>query len=313
MVNPVVLYVNHRQQACGVQQFGQKLLPPMRASTRYDVFYIDIDRREEFDHWTSVLNPQIVVYNFYSSATMPWLTAGVVRQNRNRFKQASIFHELPLESMGFDLLIHQDPTNEDTERYANITRPIPEYRPPAYQEGDMPIFSSFGFGLGGKGFSRFVQYICDHYDEARIRINIPYAAFGDSAGVGARNWAADCQRNVSKPGIQLEITHDLLPENDLIDWLGQSTANCFFYDINHGRGLTGTLDYALAAMRPFAITQSWQFKHIWTIDDYCCIEQNSLSDIIQNGYISGDYFRNLWTPQELTASFERAFDRLLGV
>lgn len=310
--NPRVLLVNHREKNCGVQQFGSRLFSYPLNSEKYNCFYIDIDNSQEFEHWANYTQPQIVVYNFYTGATMPWLSPEFVRSHRSRFKQASIFHEVPLDSMGFDMLLHQDPTNTDN-KYVNLTRPIPLYTPPIREVSSVPIISSFGFGLGGKGFSRLCEAVNVQFDEAIIRLNIPFAAFGDADGTGAKNWALDCRKRVSKPGISLHITHDLMAESVLLDWLNESTINCFFYDENYGRGISGTLDYSLAARKPIGITRSYQFQHIWQIDTSFLIENKTLPEIISMGTSHLNKFHDMWSSNNLIACFDRAFDQLLGV
>lgn len=304
----VILYVNSREPSCGVHQWGKRTMYVGMKSANYESYYIDIDRREELHHWINELNPAAVVYNYYPG-TMPWLDASLVNSYRHRCKQLSIFHEVPIDSLGFDLMLHQDPTNTDG-KYANLTRQIPNYQLAPYMPGDT-IISSFGFGLGGKGFTRLVETADRQCPGCTIRINIPFAAFGDSTGTGARQWADACRRLLpSTTQTKLQITHELWPEEQLVRWLSESTINCFFYDENYGRGLSGTLDYALAARRPIAITKSWQFKHVWLADDSFLIENSALPDIIAMGSRHLEKFHVMWSDDKLIQSFEEAFRRV---
>lgn len=300
-----VLFVNSREKNCGVHQYFARLTRPLIDETKRQ-FYIDIDTKHEFDYWCSELHPTIVIYNHYAGAALPWLSREVVDSNRNKFKQAGIYHELPLDHLGFDIILHQDPTATDTFQHIPLTRPIPVYKN-NYEYSPIPIFTSFGFGLGGKGFSRLANIVNKEYDRAIIRLHIPFATFGDKSGQGAYSWINDARSKITKPGIELQATHHFLSEDDLLDLLAQSACNCFFYDENYGRGLSGTLDYALAVKRPFAITKSWQFKHIWSITDAMLIENNSLSDIIAMGIGYLDIFHNLWSPEKLIQKFDEIF------
>lgn len=304
----VILYVNSREPSCGVHQWGKRTMEAGMKSTNYVSYYIDIDRREELQHWINELNPAAVVYNYYPG-TMPWLDASLINSYRHRCKQLGIFHEVPIDALGFDLMLHQDPTNEDG-KYANLSRQIPTYGLAPYMPGDI-IISSFGFGLGGKGFTRLVQVADDACPGSIIRLNIPFAAFGDSTGTGARKWADDCRQLLGpNSATQLQITHELWPEEQLVRWISESTVNCFFYDENYGRGLSGTLDYALAARRPIAITKSWQFKHLWSVDDSFLIERRSLPEIIAMGTRHLEKFHTMWSDDKLIACFENAFRRV---
>lgn len=304
----IALFVNHREKSCGVQQFGSRLFAPALKSQKHNCFYIDIEHEHEFHHWCAQLQPNIVVYNYYNNSTMPWLTANKIAGQRGQFKQLSVFHEVDIWNMGFDGLIHQDPTNEDT-RYINISRPIPDYTPIKW-ECEIPVISSFGFGLGGKGFTRIIDWVKRDFNKAFIRLNIPFAAFGDAQGIGAGNWARSCQEHLTdSPGIKLKVTHTMMDENDLLDWLAMSTLNCFLYDENYGRGISGTLDYALAAGKPIAITKSWQFKHWWLLDESCLVDNRSLCDIITQGTQNLEFFKQKWGSKAVLADWDAILDR----
>lgn len=306
----VVLFVNHRKPECGVQQAGKKYYDIFRHSSHYQVHYIDIDAAEEYEHWARVLNPQAVIWNFYSGATMPWLSNERIEAHRNDWKQLCIYHELPLESKGFDLILHQDPSTLDTFPHWVLPRALPDYHRAVLSDPEIPTFGSFGFGLGGKGFNTVVQEVCKEYDEATIRLHIPFAAFGDADGAGARWWASEAQRNLTKPGVTLEVTHEFWSDTFLMDWLALNTCNCFFYGENYGRGISGTLDYALAVNRPLAITPSYQFKHVWGVDRECLITEHSLHEIIASGVGHLQTFHERWSPQALIAAFEGALESL---
>jgi hypothetical protein len=313
MHHQVVMFVNHKQPNCGVYQFFKRMTKPLLDIP--DTYYIETNEEWEHDYWLNELNPDIIVYNFYySGTTMPWLSTAKIAAQSNRQKQGHrckqlcIHHEGEVFNKGFDLILHQDPTNTD-QRYFNLARPIPEYYQKVFTVHDttFPVVGTFGFGLGGKGFTRVVETVQNEYDTALIRMNIAYAHFGDSNGDGARHWANLCRGIIKKEGIQLQITHDLLEEELLLDWLAQNTVNCFFYDHNGGRGLSGTTDYALAVRRPIAITESDQFRHLWRYDRRILIEENSLKDIINTGASYLEKFHAMWNTQTLIDSFRRAF------
>ncbi len=305
-----VLFVNHKQDHCGVYQYFTKLVHPVTES-RDNWFYIETNEEWEHDHWIVSLEPDIVVYNFYfSGATMPWLTDNKIARQKTRFKQLGIHHEGNMDSKGFDLILHQDPSNTDT-RYFNLPRPIPEYHNIQRARNIIPHIGSFGFGLGGKGFTRVVEQVVKEFDEAVIRINIPFAFFGDANGDGARSWATACKTIADrKQGIELYITHDLLPENQLLDFIAVNDVNCFFYDDNIGRGISGTLDYALAVRKPIAITHSDQFRHMW--DDNILIEKNTLRAIIQKGTDHLEPYYKKWNKEAMIVAFEQAFKQVMG-
>jgi hypothetical protein len=306
---PIVLFVNHLQESCGVYQFFKRMTKPL---IRGNWYYIETNQEWEHDHWLSVLQPQIVVYNFYfSGATMPWLTNSKIASQKNRFKQICLYHEGNIDDKGFDLVLHQNPLNTDT-KYFNLPRPIPEYHAYTSTSNVIPTIGTFGFGLGGKGFGRLVDTVVRDFDYAHIRMNIPYAFFGDANGDGARGWANHCRTGLAahnKPTISLTITHDLLPEPQLLDFLAGNDVNAFLYDDNRGRGISGTLDYALAVYKPIAITKSDQFRHMW--DDEMLIENNTLSDIMNGGIGHLFKYHYWWNNTTLINAFNTAFKKVL--
>lgn len=310
---PVVLFVNTRPDSCGVKQFGKRLYAPLVYSDIYEYYYIEPEIAEEFNHWANILNPVIVVYNFYTAATMGWLTPDRVREWRSRFKQCSIFHEVGISHMGFDLIFHQDPGFDGTWAIP-LARPIPTYTPDVectYIPNSVPVIGSFGFGLGGKGFTRLSALVSQQFENAHLRINIPYAHFGDIDGRGAQDWARQIRACSFNPHITLDITHDFMDESALLEWLAYNDLNAFLYDDNIGRGISGTTDYALAVKRPIAITRSDQFHHLWRIDDSFIVEQHTLPEILQRGVAHLKKFNNIWGDIALRESFENGFATLV--
>lgn len=309
---PIVLFVNHLQHNCGVFQFFKRMTAPVvQSSDTY--WYIETNQEWEHDHWVNTINPDIIVYNFYySGATMPWLTNAKIASQNGKYKQICLFHEGTIDDKGFDLILHQNPFNEDI-KYHNLPRPIPEYHPYTSTNNDIPVIGTFGFGLGGKGFGTLVNQVTQEFDEAHIRMNIPFAHFGDSNGNGARGWADHCRTLLAahnKPKIQLTITHDMLPEQALLDFLSGNDLNAFLYDDNIGRGISGTLDYALAIYKPIAITRSDQFKHMWH-DNHILSDVNGLKKIMNGGIQHLYSYHYLWNNTTLIDAFNTAFQKVM--
>lgn len=297
-----ILLINHREKQCGVQAYGKRLFEPALSSARYDCNYIDIDNEVECQYWINQIQPRIIVYNYYNGTTMPWLSQGFL--DAQSVKQLCIFHEVPID-LRFDGIVCQDPTDINPS-WHKIARPIPLYTN-TEPFPDVPTFGSFGFGLGGKGFGSIIDRVQEEYDRAIIKINIPFAAFGDANGRGAGDWARYCHTRIQKPGLELRITHDFFEEKDLLDFLAGNTCNCFFYEQNYGRGISGTLDYCLAVDRPIAITKSHQFKHFWQNSKACLIEGQSLQQIISAGTEPLALYHSMWGFTNVLQDWESIF------
>ena len=72
-------------------------------------------------------------------------------------------------------------------------------------------------------------------------------------------------------------------DQTIINMLAQNTINCYFYDYQDGAGLSSSVDYALAARRPIAVTRSHQMRHLWNLTPSILIENSSIQQIIDQG------------------------------
>ena len=131
---------------------------------------------------------------------------------------------------------------------------------------------SFGFGTGGKGVEALTAIVQDSYENAIIRLHLPHAKFGDADGSKARAIVAHYSSILYKPGIKLEVSHDFLEEDRLLEFLAQNTINAFLYNRSDDRFISSAIDYALAVQRPIAIRRSSMFRHIWDARPSICIE-----------------------------------------
>jgi len=143
------------------------------------------------------------------------------------------------------------------------------------------------------------------FETAVIKLNIPFAAFGDADGVGARSYAEQCRALVTQPGIELRITHDFLALDDLLTVLESNTINAFFYEQAAGRGLSSAIDWALAVDRPIAISESDLFRHVSSARPSIWIEHSSLKEIIQQGTGPLLPYKKEWTAENLCWDYER--------
>jgi SAM-dependent methyltransferase len=117
---------------------------------------------------------------------------------------------------------------------------------------------------------------------------------------------------VTKPGINLTISHDFLGRGELLDFLAGNTMNAFFYDVDKHRGISSTIEHALAVRRPLAITKCGMFRHVSSASPSICIEDNSLTTILKNGTAPLAPFYEQWTEDKFTAALEKILDKALG-
>jgi hypothetical protein len=301
-----ILFINHKQAQCGVYQFGQHIGTAISKSTLFNIKYLECDSIDELKQHIYTYNPKVIIYNFYPS-TLGWCVG--VPHIYPDLRHILIRHEPEPWGLpeGFEE-IYPDPTEPEIPGKWKTGRLIDHYIN-NYFTPEIPTFGSFGF-VFGKSFSWAIQLIEKEYDQAIINIHIPAAYFGDKNGDGARKSADEARSCLTKPGIQLNITHDFLTRADLVDFLAKNTANIFCYSTNWGRGISSTLDFALTARRPIIITDSRQFKHLDGIKNLICVpEYTTIRDILSRGTTPLQIYYKAWTPEKLLATYEKIISR----
>ena len=300
----MILFLNHKTANCGVYQFGNRIGVGLFAETKYKILYYEVSSKEEFEYLIHKENPEAIIYNYYPS-TMPWLN-GPLLQHHSSIIHICMFHEVPTTI--FDYYIHLDPTFVDHDNHFGMDRLLPKYSNPQPLPEVMTV-GTFGFGLGGKNYNLLVRKVNSEFDEAVIRLHISFAAFGDSMGEGARHCVELCKHEITKPGIQLVVSHKFLSEQLLLSWLGYNTINAFYYEGMYGRGCASVTDYALAVGRPLAITKSYMFRHIHPFAPELCMEDHSLADIVARGTAPLEQFMH-WNTENFVTRFEVICDSL---
>jgi Methyltransferase domain. len=257
-----------------------------------------------------------VIVNYHPT-TLPWLNSRVLAQSK--VPNVGIMHEVTQEVADaataelFAFHIAPDPTLLLRNPIVFKTgRLIPNCRNP-HPTPVVPTIGSFGFGTSGKGFQRLVTEAQRAFDTAVIRLNIPSSFFSDQDGSRARAIAEDCHRLAVKPGIQIEIRHDFMSDEGLLNFLGQNSLNAFLYEYQGDRGLASVIDYALAVQRPIAVTKSSMFRHVCGVTPAITIEDSSLSDILARGVAPLSRCRMEWTSENLVWDYERIVGEVLGV
>jgi hypothetical protein len=297
-----VLFINSQVQECGVHQFGLNLWRILDSSKEHSFSYTMPKDDAELLEAIKVSSADILLYNFYP-CTMQWVTLQTLNKVRALgLKQLTIFHETPVT--GFDAFIYPDPTFEPKSERLNdwfpIGRPIPPAvaspRKPgknskkkkgadaaATESARVPIIGSAGFGFGWKGHVRLVEKVVAEFEKAKIRLHLPFAKFGDADGIQAKAIAEQCRTRRAFSNIELEISHDFMAPDQFVEWLAGNDLNAFLYDdTDRSRGIASTIDHALAARRPIAVTRSWMFRHLWDVEGIF-VEESPLSAIMARG------------------------------
>ena len=310
-----VLLVNHSAKQCGINQYGKNVAAALGGSRRYEVTLAECSNEEDLVRAIARVQPHAIIYNYYET-TMPWLNAGITRGIP--LPQLGVMHEVTQERADhakrdmFDFHLCPDPTLIARNPAALRTpRLIPTYL--NYQRlPEIPTIGSFGFGIGDKGFTRIVDQVQTEFDEALIRIQMPFNDVVDPGGrVHALQTAEACRKRLRKSGVRLEISHDFLSKAQLLDFLASNTLNAFFYEEGKFAGISSTIEHALAVQRPIAITRCGMFRHVLKAAPSVCIDEASLKDIITAGIAPLVPFYDAWSEDRFISEYDQLLDRAL--
>lgn len=311
---PTILFISHPQALCGVYDFGRAVFDVLRTSRKYQFVFEECRGVEDVRAAARRLSPAAVIYNHHP-ATIPWLTRSTTK--RFRVPQIGILHEVTQQIADgasndlFDYFIAPDPTLLLRNPIVFKTgRLIPRYDKSLPPLSETTI-GSFGFGTPGKGFEALVSRVQQEFDRAVVRLSIPYATFADADGRNARAIADRCRALVTKPGIKLDVSHDFLEKDAVLDFLAGNSLNAFFYEQQNGRGISSAIDYAMAVGRPIAITRSSMFRHIRQATPPVTSEDSTLRQILANGFAPLKRYRDEWNAENLVWDYERILGAVL--
>jgi FkbM family methyltransferase len=306
-----VLLVSHRGERCGVHQFGRRLFETVQSGGQIDWRYVECGSMDEFLAGAAIFSPDAVVLN-YHPATLAWVADA--RLKTCGVPCFAVFHEAcqisadALDAGLFEYLLCPDPTLLPRNPLAvPVPRFIPCPRPAAAQRPGLFTVGSFGFATPGKGFERLCGLVNAEFDSARIRINIPPHDIGTLILPAALDaLLAECRNRVSKPGITLEITHDFMDEETLLDFLSGNTINAFLYENAEQRGISSCIDYALASGRPVAVSGSSMFRNLHRVTPSISVEERSLREIAASGIAPLSHHIAQYAPKASSTAWNNA-------
>ncbi|MBV9064355.1 MAG: methyltransferase domain-containing protein [Methylobacteriaceae bacterium] len=305
------LLISHSGERCGVYQYGRNLFNVLEASHEIAWSYRECGAFAELQAAVEEIKPAIVLFN-YQGSTLPWLRPAEIRSLG--IATAAVFHEsnqqlVDLEKGDlFDLWLCPDPTIiPRNPRVSSVPRFLPPSRRSNFHS-DVFTAGTFGFPTPSKGFPRLCQIVNNEFDRAVIRINMPYH---DKPEIFPSPTMMDdiiqlCRAAVTKPGIDLRITHDFLDDDGLIDFLSSNTINAFLYSDPSAKGLSSCVDFALAAGRPIALTKSPMFRHVAGANPSVFIEDSSLKEIAERGTSHLEPFRTQWSSAHASIAWNDA-------
>jgi hypothetical protein len=113
-----------------------------------------------------------------------------------------------------------------------------------------------------------------------FRLHIPNAQFGDDTGIMAKERIFECDNELRGSGIQFIVDQEYKTPEELTRWLAMNDLNIFNCMPSNGRGISSSIDYALAARRPIGISNSEMYRHL---PREICVDNISLPHLIAKG------------------------------
>ena len=255
------IFYNSRAAICSIHETGKMCYEALKKSKEYILDYTED-------------NIFIMNYDFMIVNQHPYVCNWINQDMVKKFGKLSfcIVTEVNLSTdnpvtklpLFFDHYIILNPTIKETEKYHGFGRPIQDYINLTKYNPNKPTIGSFGFSTPGKNWEQLVEVVNSEFDEAIIRINIPYATYVPNNIANIPFIKNICLSKITKPGIILEFTNIAYTQKELINWCSQNTINCFFYSRNHSHstGLAAVANQAIASERPLLVTNDPTFRHI---------------------------------------------------
>jgi len=303
-----IAIVMNSETNCGIHTYGLFSFNILKQSKKYKFELVEVDHQNGFLNYYDESIIDGIIWNHHPS-TMPWLSEYIL--SSTEIPQFVITgHD------NYNIFPHVqhhfvcDPTFQATETHSSVGRPLIfyddiKYNPP----GEILKIGSFGFGQHSKNFPRIVELVNEQFDTSvEININISYGAYVDMTG-GLAKQIADTCRSIAKPNVQVNITHDFIPDRySLAKFLNNNDLNMFLYATQPGRGISSCVDSGLTAMKPMLLSDSNMYRLMnWKSE--LLAENNSIMDTIARGLEPTNEFRELYSNENYINDFEKVLDR----
>ncbi len=296
------LFINNKKAKDSIFESGYMVYNSLLLSSQYTLDYCEVDAEQR----DIPLGYDFYLFN-YHPVTMGWLaTRPLIKLLGN---VGTIILEVApgdpfvfCSPKDFSFYCVLDPTIIPSQPnlfvFPRPLEPPPAVLPPL--PGGVPVIGSFGFATRGKGFQHVVEAVNREFDEAVVRINIPYGDFVPDSEQYAR-YLGDVCRKAARPGITVKVTHDFMSKEELINWCASNSLNCFLYDRNMP-GLAATTDQAIASGRPLSISDNDTFRHIIKyLDPY---PQVSLKKSMEQSAPAVLQMQEDWSQKNFSRKFE---------
>lgn len=302
-MKPRVLTWSHASPKCGIHQTNLQTEEVLRSIDGIKVLSHYSDSAEDYWNFCRSYHPDCVIVSAMARVQHWWLS-----QPLYPVPHAWTIHETtpdawqeilpgPYDPRGhIKLWLSLDPSLQEHSRLRTIGRIINSFDagPPRCRE--IPWIGTFGFGFSDKGFMDVARMVAEQFSQATLRLHLAASDYVDPFGAQASQRVTECRSVLQSinPAIQLDVSRLWMSQQDLIAWLGENDLNCLLYDVNKAVGISGGLDWLLAARRPIAINRCPMFRHIPDLQPSPRIEDSDLPSILSGGSSSIEALADQW-------------------
>ena len=305
------LLISHKGSHCGVYQFGRGLFETVSKGGGIDWSYAECASFDEAKQAVAQHRPGAILFNHHPM-TMPWATQAPLKDLGARI--FGLLHQVDqkgadsVETDPFEYLICLDPTLiPRNPRILRAPRFVSEPAPQLPPAPEIFTIGSFGFATPAKGFDRLCALVNEQFDRAIIRLNLP---LHDDPKVIPQSMVdgviAACHKAITKPGVELVVTHDFFDNAGILRFLAANTMNAFLYHDAPAHGVSSCTDFALASGRPFALSRSSMFRNFFHVSPSIFVEDRSLAAIAAEGTQMMGEMRAALAPERAGAEWNRA-------
>lgn len=310
-----VLFISRKAERCGVNDYGKRVNSILQKSDLFKFYFVEIESAEDYIKVYNEVLPNVVLYNYYPMI-LPFITDNFLAPIRH-IPHIAVYHEAGL-AFSPNGIIDIDSTKEERPDDYLFVSPRPLFDTnfsEEYQINEIPKIGSFGFGFPDKNFPKIAELVCGQFEKAVIRLNIPFATFGDNEGNSAKNEIEKVKKVIELSGnknIDLEVNHNFLEHDEVLEFLRENDINVFLYDKHETRSLSSTIDYALSVKKPIAISNSAMFRHIRNSSPSICVDDITLPEIIKNGVEPLKQFSEIHSRKKLLEKYEFTLTTILN-
>lgn len=283
-----VLLINNTETHCGIYQYGVRVKHNLAVEGRYKFEYEEVDSLQRYFDCIDIHKPTHILYN-YHFLTLPWLPKDL----GGDAKHIMIHHEndYPIDFKYDAILDSSNGFNKLINSYS-LSRPLSFFKwEPIQHVNELPTIGHFGFASSLKGTHYLVDRVHDTFKRAVINFSISKAKYDPSDTCVV---LAEQLRSRSTDDIKINVSTEFMPELELMHWLRRNDINVFLYDIGWGRGLSSSVDSVISAEAPFAVNESYMFRHIHNTMPELNIDRNHLKDVIVLRNAPAIRLKTLW-------------------